>query len=118
MSIAADCPKRASAQRHGTLHRRMTLFRERPDLLPSFRAGDRETLEIVYRAYVDVVTRVVRRATASVKGAREVWPDLVQDCFIRAFAPRARADYDGLRDYQPYLLTLCRHLMIDWARKS
>jgi RNA polymerase sigma factor (sigma-70 family) len=43
--------------------------------------------------------------------------DLVQETFARAFTEKARLAYDGLRDYQPYLLAICRNLVFDWARR-
>ncbi len=44
--------------------------------------------------------------------------DLVQETFIRAFAPSARDSYDGLRLSRPYLLTIVRNLLVDRARRS
>jgi RNA polymerase sigma-70 factor (ECF subfamily) len=99
------------------------LFVDRPELLRAFRAGEREALATVYWAYVDAVALVVRHgarlsAGASAVGApREDWGDLVQETFSRAFGERARLAYDGLRPYRHYLLTICRNLLADWARK-
>jgi RNA polymerase sigma-70 factor (ECF subfamily) len=57
-------------------------------------------------------------AAASVGGApRDDWGDLVQETFSRAFGERARLAYDGLRPYRPYLLTICRNLLADHARR-
>jgi RNA polymerase sigma-70 factor, ECF subfamily len=42
--------------------------------------------------------------------------DLVQDSFMRAFSPPARAAYDGIRDYGPYLLTIVRNTVADALR--
>ncbi|MFC1610790.1 RNA polymerase sigma factor [Myxococcota bacterium] len=100
------------------------MLREDRALLEAFRAGDAHALEKVYWHYVDTITDVVRRGVVLSRGgqvsgvpAHEV-ADLVQDTFVRAFAPRARTAYDGLRDYRPYLLTICRNLLVDWARKQ
>ena len=87
-----------------------------------FRHGDRAALEAVYRHYVRLVETVVTQGTY-VAGSRvfigdvEQRKDLLQDIFARAFSERARLGFDGLREYRPYLLTLARNVMIDWARK-
>ena len=88
-----------------------------------FRAGKREALERVYREHVALVATVVRRgavlsSTAQIGAvAGDEVHDLVQETFVRAFAERARLGYDGLRPYRPYLLTICRNLVADWARR-
>jgi RNA polymerase sigma-70 factor (ECF subfamily) len=99
------------------------LFVDKPELLRAFRAGERDALTAVYWGYVDAVAQVVRHgarltADAAVSGApRGDWADLVQETFSRAFSERARLAYDGLRPYRPYLLTICRNLLADHARK-
>jgi RNA polymerase sigma-70 factor (ECF subfamily) len=101
----------------------MPTLRARPELLAAFRRGERAALETVYWEYVALVERVVRRGHTlartgtRVEGAGAEVADLVQEVFIRAFAERARLAYDGLRDYGPYLVTIARNLMTDWARK-
>lgn len=99
--------------------RRLSLFLDHPELLRPFRAGEAPALERTYYTYVDLVSAVVRR--------RAVWPsgapsadhaDLVQETFIRAFADKARQAYDGLRQYRPLLLTICRNAIVDWARRG
>jgi RNA polymerase sigma-70 factor (ECF subfamily) len=101
----------------------MPFLRARPELLAAFRRGDRGALEEVYWAYVERVERVVRRGYAVVhKGVRvegahvDQVGDLVQEVFVRAFAERARQSYDGLRDYGPFLSTIARNRLTDWAR--
>jgi RNA polymerase sigma-70 factor (ECF subfamily) len=91
----------------------MAYLRSRPDLLDSFRKGDRAALEEVYWAYVDRVVWFLRRSVRP----GEV-RDLLQEVFIRAFSESSRAAYDGVRDYGPYLLTVARNLVVDAARKS
>jgi len=99
------------------------LFVDKPELLRAFRAGERDALERVYWAYVDAVAQVARYGArlgerAAVTGApREDWGDLVQETFSRAFGERARLAYDGLRPYRPYLLTICRNLLAEGARR-
>jgi len=90
------------------------IFAEKPELLRRFRAGERAALETVYWEYVDLIGFVARRGS----GRADVADDLVQETFARAFAERARLAYDGLRPYKPYLLTICRNLLADWAQKS
>lgn len=102
----------------------MSLFREQPNLLDDFRAGRANALEAVYWRYVNVVAKVIREGLVlsdarRVAGAHDsARADLVQETFIRAFKPTARQAFDGKRLYQPYLLTICRNLLIDWTRKQ
>lgn len=97
------------------------------ELLVPFKRGDRDALSRVYRMYVGDVVRALRHGTivridgrltrvgaGLSEGDLEV---LVQNTFIRAFSPSARAAYDGLRPYEPYLITIARNLLIDDARK-
>jgi RNA polymerase sigma factor (sigma-70 family) len=105
----------------------MPIFRERPELLRAFRAGDRTALETVYRAYVDKVAGIVRFGFASSRaGGRVVsmgdrphdLADAVQEVFAKSFSRPARESFDGLRDYGPYLFTVARNVVIDWFRRS
>lgn len=103
----------------GTLENDATLLR-------AFRAGERDALAAVYRLYVEDVARVVRRGVrVVVDGVTvRVGNDLaevdvevvVQDTFVRAFAPRARDAYDGLRPFGAWIATIARNLLIDRAR--
>lgn len=95
--------------------------------LDAFRRGDRDALLQVYRAHVDEVELVVRRGfvvginaehRVPGMGADDEVRDVVQEAFARAFAPKAREAYDGLRPYRPYLLRIVKNLMIDRARAS
>jgi RNA polymerase sigma-70 factor, ECF subfamily len=101
----------------------MTLFRDRPELLPAFRRGDRSALEAVYWAYVDRVERLIRGGWRTATGEHVAAPgsadvaDLVQETFARAFTERARLAFDGLREFAPYLATIARNLLVDWARR-
>jgi RNA polymerase sigma factor (sigma-70 family) len=104
----------------------MPIFRGRPDLLRDFRAGKRPALETVYRAYVDKVTGVIRfgfrppagttRITGLKVDAAET-SGLVQEVFLKAFAAPARASFDGLRDYGPFLYAIARNVLADWGRR-
>jgi RNA polymerase sigma-70 factor (ECF subfamily) len=102
----------------------VTFFRGRADRLSAFRAGQRQAVEEVYWAYVDRVERIVRYGFAGIRGnqrisgvpASEV-ADVVQEVFVRAFRESARLAYDGLRDYAPFLDTIARNVVVDWARR-
>jgi len=104
----------------------MTIFRGRIDLLERFRDGERSALDLVYRAYVGRVVAIVRHglpiparyARMRVFGRRQDLRDVVQEIFMRAFAPASRAVFDGTRDYGPYLFALARNLMIDRVRRT
>ncbi len=102
----------------------MPLLRSRPELLAGFRRGERVSLEAVYWGYVDRVERTVRygfsvaqRGSRDGGTARDAIADTVQETFLRAFEERARHAYDAARDYGPYLNTIARNLVADWARK-
>jgi len=95
-----------------------------PRLVALFRRGDEETLTTVYRACVDQVRRVaalVLRACAT-GGARThreiatVLPDVVQEVFVKAFAPEARRRFDASRPFEPYLAQIARNVAIDHWR--
>jgi len=96
--------------------------------LAGFRRGDRPALTRVFHAYLDTVLKALRAGVVvKVDGqptqiAPRLAPheeeSLVQDVFVRAFSPRARASYDGLREYGGYLSTICRNLLIDRGRRA
>jgi RNA polymerase sigma factor (sigma-70 family) len=98
---------------------------DEPRLVELFRVGDEETLTAVYRACVDQVRRIaalVLRACAS-GGARapseigSVLPDVVQEVFVKAFAPGARRRFDASRPLEPYLAQIARNVAIDHWRQ-
>jgi RNA polymerase sigma-70 factor (ECF subfamily) len=43
--------------------------------------------------------------------------DAVQEIFLRAFSAKARAAFDGARDFGPYLSAIARNVLIDRARR-
>lgn len=104
----------------------MTVFADNRPLLDAFRRGDRAALSTVYFQYVDDIAAMVRNgfslpaSGARVRGAADehTLRDVVQEVFTRAFAPRARDAYDGIRPYRAYLRRIARNLMIDRARAS
>lgn len=103
----------------------MSYLRENPEMLRRFRAGEPSALDWVYRTYLKFVDIVICRGVTlvsrniQIQGAREHADrlDLIQTTFTQAFSQAARQAYDGLRDYRPYLLTICRNVLIDWTRK-
>lgn len=92
-------------------------------LLDAFRRGRKEAMREVYRAYAPVVGRVLRFGFVfSSQGRRCRFrglssafdvEDRLQEVFARAFSERARQGYDGVSDYQAYILRIARNLVID-----
>ena len=83
-------------------------------LYHAYRAGNREALARIYRQYAPMVYRHLARRV----GAVAELPDIVQEVFIRALSERARARYDGAREYGPFLRVIARHVFVDWARRT
>ncbi len=108
----------------------MPIFRSNRILLDEFREGQPDALGTVYWQYVRKVERLLRQGFTVRNGVSSrpqsigarVGPqdlaDLVQDVFLRAFSERARRAYDSQRDYGPYLYTIARNVLVDWARKQ
>jgi RNA polymerase sigma factor (sigma-70 family) len=106
----------------------VTVFENKRDLLDRFRRGDRDALAAVYQAYVDDVARLARlgfttttaEGPVRIAGAGDVdtQHELVQETFVKAFAPTARQGYDGLRPYRPYLMRIAQHVIIDRFRRA
>jgi len=96
-------------------------FRDDPEFLATFRAGERGALETVYRFYVrplDVYLRgLARRTGGSELSQPSAVSDLLQETFVRAFSHDTRHSYDGLRDYAPYLYAIARNCLVDALRK-
>lgn len=93
-------------------------------LLDAFRAGRRDALERVYKAYVQDVVAIVRFGftvdTKRVPGEPDPQAqlDVAQDVFVKAFSESGRKSYDGVRPYGPFIRRITRNLLIDRARKS
>ncbi len=96
---------------------------DRP-LLDRFRTGAADALRRVYEFYLDDVVRLARfgfvSGAARVQGEPERGKqlDLAHDVFAKAFAPKARMRYDGLRPYRPFLMRIGKNLLIDRGRKK
>jgi RNA polymerase sigma factor (sigma-70 family) len=105
----------------------MPIFKDCPELLSRFRAGEPRALVAVYEEYAapvqDLVGRrcQIVRANGRINGilfvSAQDFPDVVHEVFVRAFSPPSRRGYDGVRAYGPYLLMIARNTMIDWARR-
>lgn len=93
-----------------------------PALLQKFREGDPAALSEVFRAHVEALARVLRArahqggAFAHVRAAMEI-ENVVFETFARAFEPRARAMYDGVRPYGHYLLGIARNVVLEQLRR-
>ena len=92
------------------------------ELLRGFRAGEREALTTVYRMYAEDVALLLRRGFSfDASGQRHRFAgygsgfelqDALHETFRRAFEPRARESYDGLRPYGAYVSTIARNLVL------
>jgi RNA polymerase sigma-70 factor (ECF subfamily) len=80
----------------------------------AFKRGDKAALARVFHAYADDVARQVR-ATRVVEHEVEA---LVHDVFVKAFSPKSREAWDGLRPFGAWLNTMTRNLLIDRARRE
>lgn len=97
------------------------------ETLAAFRDGRRDVLARVYRDHVREVALWLRRGfmySSSGQATRfsGVRSDVdleahLQEVFVRAFAPRARLAYDGLRPYDAFLIGIARHVVLDHLRR-
>jgi RNA polymerase sigma factor (sigma-70 family) len=91
-------------------------------LLRGFRGGEPDALRSVYQMYVEEVGKQLRygftfesrgRAHRFVGyGGAFEFHDALHETFRRAFEPRAREGYDGLRPYGPYLRAIARNVVL------
>jgi len=95
-------------------------------VLESFRRGEPETLDRIYRTFSQDVARFLTRSTGNSKHGRGSRSGLLphdlqaahQETFIRAFRPAARASYDGISPYLGYLLAIARTTAVDLFRSN
>lgn len=90
--------------------------------LRSFREGETKVLSVVYRNYAPLVAALLRHGfTFQSKGQPRRFvgytspfdfQDALHDTFRKAFEPKARISYDGLRPYGPYITTIARNVVI------
>lgn len=92
------------------------------ELLRGFKAGERAALTTVYRKHVEDIALLLRRGFGFEHGGQRhrfvgygsgfELQDMVHETFRRAFEPRARAAYDGIRPYGAYVSTIARNLVL------
>jgi RNA polymerase sigma-70 factor (ECF subfamily) len=89
--------------------------------LRRFREGAPEVLGEVYRAHAEPLARALRavafrgRGFAHLQGALEV-ENTVLETFARAFEPRTRLAYDGVRPYAQFLMGIARNVVLEESR--
>jgi DNA-directed RNA polymerase specialized sigma24 family protein len=100
------------------------VFLEEP-LRAALRGGCPHALAALYRQYARPLSLYLRslayRLGAADLGQRSVLADLVQEVFLRAFAPAARARYSPVAGVRAYLNTIGRHCLFDllrWRRRE
>jgi RNA polymerase sigma-70 factor (ECF subfamily) len=92
-----------------------------PERLRRFRDGAPEVLGEVYRAHAEPLARALRavafrgRGFAHLQGALEV-ENTVLETFARAFEPRTRLAYDGVRPYGQFLMGIARNVVLEESR--
>jgi len=90
------------------------------DLLQRFRDGDPDALAEIFRAHAEGLTRVLRALVFRKEFPRLRWQvdieNTVLETFARAFEPRARAVYDGVRPYSHFLTGIARNVLYEQAR--
>src|SRR5690606_17545790 len=85
------------------------------------REGAPEVLGEVYRAHAEPLARALRavafrgRGFAHLQGALEV-ENTVLETFARAFEPRTRLSYDGVRPYGQFLMGIARNVVLEQSR--
>jgi RNA polymerase sigma factor (sigma-70 family) len=102
------------------------LLIKNPELLQTFRRGDRAAMEMVYRHYVKGVSHFLQKGFSFrsqeryffFKGYRSP-SDLhnsVQEVFRRAFEEKARLAYNGVNSYANWILAIARNFVINQFR--
>ena len=89
--------------------------------LQAFREGEPETLGRVYRAHAEPLARMLRSMAwrvrgGSMRGSLEV-ENAVLETFARAFEPRTREAYDGVRPYGHFLVGIARNVLLEQTRQ-
>ncbi|MHB8878111.1 MAG: RNA polymerase sigma factor [Myxococcaceae bacterium] len=91
------------------------------ELLTRFREGDPRALAEVYRRHLGALTGMLRAAAyrgpgfAALQSAVEL-ENTVLEVFARAFEPRARLVYDGIRPYEHFLMGIARNYLLELSR--
>jgi len=90
--------------------------------LQRFRDGDPQTMARVYQAHAEMLARMLRsmawrgRGFGQMRGALEL-ENTVLETFARAFEPRTRAAYDGVRPYGYFLVGIARNVLLEQSRE-
>lgn len=90
-------------------------------LLKRFREGAPDALAEVFRQHGDVLVRRLRAAAWRGKGFERLRSEFelentVLEVFARAFEPRARQVYDGVRPFEHFLMGIARNFLLEEAR--
>jgi RNA polymerase sigma-70 factor (ECF subfamily) len=106
----------------------MDVLSENRDLLDGYRRGDRESLEQVYRSYVNVAAAVLRRGFSFSSGGRQLrfagyhdpddLRDALQEVFLLALGEAARQGYDGLHPFSGYVTAIARNVVLGRFRRD
>lgn len=90
--------------------------------LQKFRSGEATAMAEVYRQHVPSLHRLLRAAAfrgplfSSLRAPSELENTLLE-VFARAFEPRAREAYDGVRPYEAFLMGIARNVLLENARR-
>lgn len=93
----------------------MSLFRNRPELLSRFRAGDKEVFELVFSTYRD---DLVRFLGARYRLSRFDLMDVLSETFCVAFSPRQREAFNPSVRYFTYLAAIARNVTRTTLRQA
>jgi DNA-directed RNA polymerase specialized sigma24 family protein len=90
-------------------------------LLQRFREGVPDAMGEVYRQYAGPLTRMLRAAAYRGRGfailrSQVELENAVLEVFARAFEPRARLVYDGIRPYEHFLMGIARNYLLEVSR--
>lgn len=87
-----------------------------------FKAGERAALTEVYQRHAEEVALLLRHGFSFEAGGHRhrfvgfgsgfELQDVLHETFRRAFEPRARVAYDGIRPYGAYVCTIARNLVL------
>lgn len=97
-----------------------------PELLESFKRGERDAMESVYRHYVPGVSAFLRKGFTfrsgqgqfyfkGIQDPNELKP-AVQEVFRRAFEDKARSSYNGVNSFTNWVLAIARNMVINKFR--
>lgn len=120
-----DARPRGVLVRSRKVHGGMAHLRLHPDLLAAFRAGDKLARDQVYRHYARPLDHLLRRGYTIKRTGLRIPPikdrslraDILQEAFVRAFAPEMIAKYDGERDYLPFLAAIAFNAFVSQYRR-